>query len=437
VTDLTDLGARELAAVLRARRASPAEALDAYVARIDRLNPALNAIVELDLERATMRARRLVREDGATRPLFGVPMTVKGSLRVRGRHAVVGNPDAPRSPAATDSEVVRCLRAAGAVIMGTTNVARDLSDFQTDNPVHGRTANPWDRSRTAGGSSGGSAAAVAARISPIEVGSDIAGSVRVPAAFTGVLGLKPSAGLVPQRGQITQPVLHPRGGGLAALATIGPMARDVADLAVALGVLAGRAINISGLRAGDLRLAFVAEIPGLRVSAAVGQAVEAVVADAARAGVRISSFTMPGDPRAGHRLWQELHAAASTHGTGWAARRPGLARRVGAVRHAWAAALPPGLALLLPTVMCTAFTHRPTGTPIDVDGEAVPYWGLARYTEPFNLTGLPAMSLPATLDQDGLPVGVQLVGRHGSDPWLLGVAALLESLVPPLPAPEP
>ena len=424
--DLTSLSASDLAAAIRAHRVSATEVMNAYLDRIDRMNPSLNAILHVDPERSLAAAARADDVDGPRGRLHGVPITLKDSHRVAGMPTIVGNPDASRATATSDGFVAQRLRAEGAIVIGKTNVARDLADFQTDNPVFGRTSHPSDPALTPGGSSGGAAAAVAARLTPIEVGSDIAGSVRIPAHFTGIIGLKPSAGVIPTRGHITQPVMHPRGGGVSALATIGPMARSFDDIRLLMGLL-GNLRSTDRIEPSAVSVGVITELPGLRVQASIRDAVTSFAKSAEGSGIRVESVEPPLDSDEQHEAWVEVYQAARTSGGSW----PKVARvadRQAPAFRAWERALRRHEAIILPPAMCAAFSHRPTGTPIDVDGKPVPYWGLARYAEPFNLTGHPAIVLPAGRDRDGLPIGVQIVAALGRDGRLLRLAAWLGSL---------
>src|ERR1700678_4200433 len=237
--DLDFATATELTLALRDRTVSSRELLDHLLSRVDQHNPGLNAIVALDADRARAAATaadEATAKGEATGPLHGLPMTVKDVWETEGLVTTSGAPELKDYVPETDALAVGRLKAAGAIIFGKTNTPLYAGDFQTFNDVYGRTNNPWDTSRTVGGSSGGAAAAVAAGLTPLGLGSAIGGSNPNPAHFNGVYGLKPSWGIVPVRGHIPRP---PRSLVEADIGVAGPIARSVADLRLALGLVAG------------------------------------------------------------------------------------------------------------------------------------------------------------------------------------------------------
>src|SRR3954447_24648047 len=244
MTDLFFRSATEVAALVRGGRLSARELAEMALDRIEAINPAVNAVVETCRSAALdagAAADRAVENGEPTGPLHGVPMTIKEAFQVAGMRSTWGSPLFADHAADRDAVVVRRLREAGAVLVGTTNVPLMLADVsQTANELYGRTLNPWNPTRTPGGSTGGGAASVAAGLAYLEYGSDLTGSIRIPAAFCGVYGLKPTAGTVPLSG--FQPPGPPAGpSDMAYLSAVGPLARSAADLRTALRVTAGPA----------------------------------------------------------------------------------------------------------------------------------------------------------------------------------------------------
>jgi len=231
--------ARRLAAAIASKQLASRELLQTFLDRIERFNPALNAVVTLDAERAMQAASaadQAVAQGRALGPLHGLPVTIKDAIEVAGLRSTGGAAELSGHVPQTDAVAVSRLRAAGAIVFGKTNVPRWSSDIQTYNELFGTTSNPWDPARTPGGSSGGAATAVAAGLTSFELGTDIADSVRIPAHFCGVFGLKPSFGVIPQRGYLD----HVGGGTTDAdINVFGPIARHADDLDLLLGVLAG------------------------------------------------------------------------------------------------------------------------------------------------------------------------------------------------------
>jgi amidase len=297
---LTDkAGVLATALAIRTRKISVAEAVDAAITRAGRDDAAIDALAVPDFERACEAARVM---DSAPRqlnqPLFGVPMTIKESFDVAGLPTTFGHPEFRDQLATRDAALVRRLKAAGAIIIGKTNVPVDLTDWQSFNPVYGRTSNPHDPDRSPGGSSGGSAAAVASGIVPGDFGTDIGGSVRVPAHFCGVWGHKTTWGLIPKHGH-DFPGMSRREGFVAAhdspLSIAGPLARNAPDLAVLTEVGAELPLRRRPKPLKECRLLAVTALPNAPVDASVLEPTEAALEQLARAGVRIdrSSDLLP------------------------------------------------------------------------------------------------------------------------------------------------
>src|SRR5512144_2613897 len=237
MTDLHFRSAKQLASDIRRRKVGCLEALDAFLGRMDRFNPRLNAIVVTDVEGARRRARQAdaaLRKGKVWGPLHGVPMTIKESYDVAGMPTTWGLPALKDNIAPRNALAVDRLLAAGVVLFGKTNVPAWLADWQSFNAVYGTTNNPWDMSRSPGGSSGGSAAALAAGLTGFEAGSDIGASIRNPAHYCGVYGHKPTYGIAPPRGQALPGKIAP-----GDISVIGPLGRSAADLDIGLRVMAG------------------------------------------------------------------------------------------------------------------------------------------------------------------------------------------------------
>ncbi|MEO1488629.1 MAG: amidase family protein [Pseudomonadota bacterium] len=289
-------GLAETAAAIAQGAMSAAEAVDAAIARIEELDGPVNAVVVPDFERAAATAKAMDAalasgdRPGPLRPLYGVPMTVKESFDVEGLQSCWGHGKCTDTIAPRDSELVRRLKAAGAIILGKTNVPVDLSDWQSFNPVYGRTKNPHDTARSPGGSSGGSAAAVAAGMVPGEYGTDIGGSVRVPAHFCGVWGHKTTWGIVSKHGH-DHPIMARRAGFVAAhdgaLSIAGPLTRNAQDLATLTAIGSKYPLRQSGKPLKDCRLLAITDYPGAPVDASVAEPTEAALAALSEAGVNI------------------------------------------------------------------------------------------------------------------------------------------------------
>jgi amidase len=463
---------RELVAMLAARQISAVELLEHTIARIEALDPKINAAVVRDFEQAQVAAiaadAALAR--GERKPLLGLPMTVKEAYNVAGLPTTWGIPVFKGWTPKEDSVAVARLKGAGAIIIGKTNIAVALSDWQTYNEIYGTTNNPWDLGRTPGGSSGGSAAAVAAGYVSLEIGSDLAGSVRVPAAFCGVFGHKSSYGLIPGRGH-TPPKTE---GQLpsADLPVLGPMARTATDLALALDVLAGpdereaTAYRLAlppprhhALK--DFRVLIIDTNPILPTSVAVTDALDRLSDRLAKTGAKIArktellpdwtamrrtymlllySFASYGRPPEYFQQMEQARAQLrpddETSGAMWV-RGATLSHREwldaiiarDRLRQKWGNLFRECDVVICPIMPTPAFPHDHSpdeSRKIDVDGKQVEYNEQALWPGLATLPGLPATAVPIDRSKDGLPVGVQVIGPYLEDRTTIAFAEFLE-----------
>lgn len=417
-------GAIETAAQIRSGKLSPLEAADAAIARIEALDGPINAVVVRDFDRARDAARALEGQSPEGRPLFGVPMTVKESFNVAGLPTTFGHLEFKDHIAQRDSRVVELLKQAGAVILGKTNVPPDLADLQSNNPVYGRTNNPYDNSRVSGGSSGGSAAAVASGMVPAEYGSDIGSSIRNPAHFNGIYGHKTTFGLVSRRGHT-----HPMAGHAdvhdGPLSVVGPLARSAEDLAVLLDVTAERQLQRGAKPLSQLRVLAVTEHPVSEVDASVREPIEAALSAIAGAGATVDrqSDLLP-DLAEQHANYMRLLNAAMARG------RPGPSGQTLSLadyyllldtqarnRYVWADLFEEYDFVLAPPLPFVAYAHDSAPIAerrITINGrdsafaDALAWAGLATFPH------LPSTIVPVGAS-DGLPCGMQVIGREWAD----------------------
>ncbi|MGD0104162.1 MAG: amidase [Rhodopila sp.] len=465
--DPTFLSATQLADLVRTRKIGALELLDHYIARTENHDTRINAVVVQDFDRARTKARALDAQADKSARLFGVPMTAKESFDIEGLPSTRGHMAAKDKPVQKSSIAVRRLEAAGAVVFGKTNVPVDLADWQSYNPVYGTTSNPWNREHTPGGSSGGSAAALAAGLTGLEIGTDIGGSIRVPAHYCGVYGHKPTYALLPNYGD---PATSSAAG--TDISVLGPMGRSASDLAVALDVLAGpdpdeTAMTITlpsprfaGLK--DLRVAVWAEQPGQATDGETIANLLELAAALERQGVTVSRTARPAfDPTEAYHLYLQLldaawssrvtddvlatkrkRAAALTHTANSAddimvrmvdvTHRTwlGLNEKRFQWRRTWSAFFREWDVLLCPVIATAALPHRQDGATWDrrirIDGKEMAYNDMLFWP---GLTGgfhLPATVAPMGLTKAGLPLGVQIAGPVYGDRSTIAAAALLE-----------
>jgi amidase len=474
VDEIPFRSATELVAALRARQVSSRELLDTYLKRVERLDSEINAIVMIDAERALAEAdaadRATVRGD-ADGALHGLPMTIKDSIETAGIRTTAGAPEYADHVPMDDAPAVARLRAAGAIVFGKSNLPAFAGDCQTYNDMFGTTNNPWDTTRTPGGSSGGAAAAIAAGLTGLELGSDWGGSIRIPAHFCGVYALKPSWGIVPLRGHIP-----PAPGTLTELdvAVLGPLGRSADDLDLALGVLAGadaaRAVawtlQLPGPRAegvAELRVAVCLDDPYFPIDSEVGDVLGAAVDELARAGAKVVDRAALPELAEGHAVAQSLIQGSIAHslpdpefdrlvGVAAAAARDDdspparwarnitqrardlhrVAEHRARLQQQWADVFRTVDVLVCPVTPSTAFPHDHgdvDARTIEVSGRRVPYSDQFAWLQAIGAVRLPAVVAPAGLTRTGLPVGIQIVGPAFEDRTAIHLARTLAGLV--------
>lgn len=444
------------------------ELLDALLQRIDAGNPAINAVVALDRDGARAAARQADRERAAGRlrgPLHGLPITIKDAFEVSGVVTACGSPRLQSHRPTTHAPAVQRLADAGALMLGKTNTPLYCGDFQSYNAVYGVTGNPWDLDRTPGGSSGGAAAALAAGMTPLELGSDIGGSLRNPAHFCGVYSHKPGYGLVPMRGHIPGPP-----GTLSEpdLAVAGPMARHAEDLALMLDLLVEHPDRLPPARPVK-RVRTWFDDPACPIDASLKAHYESVAESLQASGFEVVDGPPPGiSLEADYALFQRLLAAVVGGGLPekahrqmlWAGR---LARWFGRdapdsagayaaaatishrdwlkaneLRHRrrrdWDRALADTDVLLMPVTPTTAPPHQHDGNlfsrRIRVNGEPRPYAQQMSWISPATLADLPVTTAPVGL-VDGLPAGLQILAPRGQDRTAIAFASELARIHPP------
>jgi amidase len=463
----------DLVAALAARAVSAVELTERAIARIERHDGRINAMCVRDFDRALAAAREadaaLTR--GERRPLLGVPMTIKESFNIAGLPTTWGIPACKDYVPGEDALAVARVKAAGAVILGKTNVPFALADWQSDNEIYGTTNNPWDPGRTPGGSSGGSSAALAAGYGALSLGSDIGGSLRAPAHYCGVYAHKPSSALAPPRGH-TPPGMPPLAS-VPDLAVIGPMARSAADLTLAFQVIAppdelgfgiAHRLALPAPRHGELkdfRVLVLDTHPLLPSSAEVREAVEDLAGRLAAAGVTVArTHPMLPDLADASRLYMRL--LFSFIAVGWPPERHAqTAARVatldpadisltaesqrGAVmshrdfvladggrlrlRHRWLELFKAFDVVITPVMPTTAFPHERRAEEerrITIDGSEHPYADQFFWAGVATLPGLPATAVPIARSAAGLPIGVQIIGPYLEDLTPLRFAELIE-----------
>ncbi|HEV7797871.1 MAG TPA: amidase [Pyrinomonadaceae bacterium] len=470
--DLVSHSATALADLIRRRASSPVEVIEAHLSRIDRLNPQLNAIVTLAvdaIDKAKQAEAAVMRGDDLG-PLHGVPLTIKDTIETAGLRTTGGSMLHASHIPKHDAPAVARLKAAGAIILGKTNTAEMAMDYTADNPVFGRANNPYNPVLTTGGSSGGEAAAIASCMSPGGIGSDLAGSIRIPSHFCGIAGLKPTVGRVPGGGQFP-----PSTGPYSLGAAIGPMARSVGDLRLLLealsrtsgpwttGSLTGFSDERSLLR--GLRVACYTDDGIVPITEESRRAIETAALALAEAGLLVQEIRPPGVER-GHDLWLKLFSRASVvqlrnvyagheemggefvrwrlataddkpapslddYINSWLERD-----RLRATLLEWMEDTP---LIIAPVGAAPAYEHDTR--KITVGERTMSTFRAFSYSQTFNVFDLPVVVVPASRTAKGLPIGVQIVGRPFAEGTVLAAATIIEEALggwqPPPPSRSP
>lgn len=470
---MTDLGlqtAVELTAALRERRIGALELLDHFLDRVERFNPAINAIVVLDAERARERAREADAALAAGQtwgPLHGLPVTIKDAFDVTGLPTTWGSPGLKNNVATSNAVMVERMLAAGAVLFGKTNVPLMLRDSQTYNEVYGTTRNPWDTERSPGGSSGGSAAAIAAGLTGLDGASDMAGSIRNPSVFCGVYGHKPTYGVIPSRGHALPGQLAP-----GDINVVGPIARAAEDLDLALDVVAGPdVLTAPGWRLDlpgpgknalkDFRVAVWADDPVCPVDSEVTDRLQAVTDALAQAGAVVDDQARPAiDSARSHTLFLQMMRAftagalpledfdamrdeaaslspddegfdaqvattTAQHHRDWLISGEERER----MRFAWADFFTDFDVVLAPVMPSAPFlldeSEPRTARTVTINGKPFAYMEQLFWAGLFGLVYLPGTAVPIGCNPDGLPIGMQIVGPAFGDRTTIAFARLL------------
>lgn len=460
--ELLNKSATELVALIRAREASPVEVVDEHLRAIERINPEINAIVTIadDVRERAIQAEEAILRGESLGPLYGLPVTVKDTIDTAGLRTTSGSRLRAQHIPDKDAVTVARLKAAGAIVLGKTNVPEMAIPYESDNPVFGRTNNPYDADCTAGGSSGGEAAAIAACLSPAGIGSDLSGSIRVPAHFCGVTGLKPTVGRVPMAGHT------PSALGVVGLgACIGPLARRVVDLALLFRVLAdptdvesraGEVLGPKSLR--GARVAWYTEDGTTAVADEIKKMVESAARALADGGLETFEALPPGVSKA-PQLWIDLfsRAANSEIASLYRGREDQAGPLVSRLLHnlddepdefedridnaeklahavlecerlreellRWMKTTP---LILAPVGSTAAFEHG--RHRVEVNGSYVNVFRAFSYSQAFNVFGFPSVTVPAGKTSSGLPIGIQLIGRPFEEFTVLAAAAIIEAI---------
>jgi len=458
-SDLTLLSAVRMAELICSKEVSPVELVKAHLSRIDDLNPKINAFVQIDAERALDQAHiaeQALASGKECGPLHGIPISIKSSIEVEGLRCEAGTKLRAGHVAGHNAPLVERLKQAGAIVLGVTNTPELLMAWETDNLLYGRSNNPWDLSRTAGGSSGGEAAVIASGCSAGGVGSDGGGSIRVPAHFCGICGLKPTPGRIPASGHFPQSA-----GPFALLGVVGPMARTAGDLKLLFEVMQGPDVGDPSaapvpVRWPDkdalkkIRIGYFKDDGRTPVTPETRMAVERAAKALQGAGFAVEAFR-PENLEKIRELWWKFFGVAGGMLLGPMTKgREAELSPILKEFNSWVAVEPPHTAqtlldtwiqcdvlrrqmfeqmqqfpvLLCPVASIPAFKHGEREWK--VEGRTVKYLDAWSYCEWFNLLGMPAATVPVTNSAEGLPIGVQIAASPWQEELVLTLAEILE-----------
>ena len=482
MSDLVFTPAYKLGQMIRERTISSTEVLEAYLEQIAKHNPQLNAIATLNEQNARTRAKdadEALARGESWGVLHGVPITVKDTLETKGLLTTAGYKPLKDYIPDRDATVVARLKQAGAITLGKSNCAEMASDFQSTNDLFGRVNNPWNINYTAGGSSGGSAAAVAAGLCPLDMGNDVSGSVRQPAHFCGVYAFKPTEHRVSTVGHIPEAPGMPKC--IRQMMTIAPLARSISDLQLWLSIVVGlddrqpdlppvALDKLSGKSLKELRVAWMDGWDEMPINEEMKTMIAATANKLANSGVVTEYWKPTLDVKAALQICIQLTAFNFVYSQSvsfddvskvipamWRDATQGDAKLQGisSLSHFLPTLLNPNLkdyfktltkrdrliaqmdralepwdVWLCPVAMTAAFTHRAKGSAIKLENRQIPYFlASGGYTMLFNLTGNPVVVVPIGQTKDGLPIGIQIVGKRWQDMNLLTIAQQLVAVI--------
>nr|WP_314857652.1 amidase [uncultured Undibacterium sp.] len=477
--------ATELAENIRSGKLTSYEVVTAFFEQIDQHNHTYNAVVTLDKAEALKRAKDAdiaISKGENWGKLHGVPVTIKDNYRTKGIRTTAGHKPLANHVPDQDAEIVKLLKAEGAIIIGKTNLSVLAMDMQCDNPIFGKTNNPWDTSKTTGGSSGGCAAALATGMTPLSIGNDLAGSIRIPSAYCGVYGFKPSFGVVSLQGIQTDPA--EKVNGLKSLAVAGPLARNIDDLELAITIIAQTTAddrrltplikNTEAIDIKDIKIAWADEFAGVPVDNEIKLKIQETISKLEKAGATVVKVTPDLDFHLAWKTWGSFVGMQGGYNTSNLTKWLGLTFTKGVLKdipmhqnvvkpnsvqkYMEALNIQDKMinnmenflneydVFICPVSAVTAFKHHAPSktygivnfykTPLKVNGADIHYYmSTQAYTTPFTLTESPVLSLPIGLSQQQLPIGIQVVGKRNQDFRLLAIGKVLDQYLEQLEYP--